>query len=105
MKRLVQFKKADDFIFPLIENICKLRKLRFEEVSSLFTAKCEGCGTRLDGLSLAMAAALIMSGQAVCGCPNCGHEYFVAEISTLTGDEEARLKKDRFFKNLVAPRG
>lgn len=103
MKRLVQFEKLDDFVFPLIENICKPRNLKHESVSSLFVAKCDSCGAKLDGHSLAMQASLIMMGQGPDGCPACGHGHLVAEVTGLTAEEETRLKQDRFFSTLATP--
>lgn len=100
MKRLVEFGKLDDFIFPLIENVCKPRKLANTDVSSLFVAKCEGCRAQLDGFSLAMQASAIMLGDVPSGCPTCGHGRLVAEVVGLTSQEEARLKRDRFFSML-----
>jgi hypothetical protein len=91
--------------FLLFENICKPRKLAHERVVSLFVAKCESCGARLDGHSLVMQASLIMMGQGPDGCPACGHGYLVVEVSGLTAEEEARLKQDRFFSTLATPKG
>lgn len=105
MRRLVQFQKVDDFIFPLIENICKPRKLAHEAVSSLFVAKCERCKGVLDGASMAIEAAAVMRGHVPKGCPHCGHGRFVAEVSGLSTSEEERLRNDEFFATLATPAG
>jgi len=104
VKRLVEFKTMDNLIFPLIDNVCKPRKLSHEEVSSFFIATCEKCGGQLDGYSLAIEAAAVVMGHVPGGCPQCGHSRFLAEVSGLTALEEEGLRNDGFFSTLPTPK-
>jgi hypothetical protein len=102
MRRLCEYAKADDFVFPLTENICKPRGLPFSSVTDLFTASCEGCATKINGEALSMSASLIATtGRAtVTSCPSCGSTRFIGSVVGLNKDEEKRLLNDRFFRTL-----
>ena len=104
MKRTCEYTKADNFIFPLMENICMARGIPFERVTDLFSARCEGCGTAINGEALSMAACMIVtSGSFPSSCPKCGSKRFVGTVAGLTPGEEESLLNDKFFRTLQNP--
>ena len=102
MKRACDYTKADDFIFPLINNICKARGIPFASVTNIFSAACAGCDTGINGHVLAMVASMIAStGEVqISQCPNCGSKRFIGTVIGLTLEEEQTLLADRLFSTL-----
>jgi len=102
MKRACDYIKADDFIFPLINKICKVRGIQFASVTDLFSAACSGCDTGITGHALVMAASIIASSgnPQVSQCPNCGSKRFIGTVIGLTPKEERTLLADRIFSTL-----
>ena len=105
MRRVRDYTKADDFIFPLTENICKRRGIASKSVTDLFTAVCEGCGATLDGNALAMSAAMIVSAGRpnMDACPKCASKRFLGTVVGLNSEEQQTLLNDKFFKTLENP--
>jgi hypothetical protein len=100
MTVIVPFTKVDDFIFPLIERVCKPRGLADE--ATLYVARCRGCGVLLNQAWLAMQASARVMGHTFSDvCDHCGSGELLAVISGLTLEEEDRLRADQFFKTLA----
>jgi len=102
MKRACDYTKADNFIFPLINNICKARGIPFASFTDFFSAACAGCDTGITGHALAMVASMIASSgiAQVSECPNCGSKRFIGTVIGLTPKEERTLLTDRLFSTL-----
>ena len=116
IKRVFEFSRADKFIFPLIEHICKPRKIPHSSVESLFTAKCEKCGSIINSGLLSISAAaiatlshnrdefiIIADNMVVPKCMLCGHTRFIGSVENITYGEKELLEKDRLFITLSEP--
>ncbi len=103
MKRSCEYTKANNFLFPLIEHICKPRCITTSSARDLFIAECESCRTRINNDVLMMSAAMITTaGHAtMTQCPHCGSDTFVGTVKGLTDAEIETLKKDKFFSTLL----
>ena len=103
IKRVVEFVKADKFIFPLMENICKLRNIPREAVSSLFCANCESCDSVINHSEIISAALIAAIGTSnLPNCKFCGHSRFIGVV-VCTDEEKELLQKDRLFITLSKP--
>jgi hypothetical protein len=98
----IKWEELENFIFPLMENVCKPRGLKAIDVKTLFDAYCPKCERTLNPEALAIQAPLSQIGQATKKCPNCEHEKLRAVFKLLKEEEIQALSNDRFFSQLSA---
>ena len=100
-KLKIKYKELDDFIMPIVKNVCYPRG---EDDSSLyFEAYCPNCGQALNAKGLAYSASLLLSNvdTGYTECPDCGHPYFIATLKGLDSADWQRLLDDKFFSKII----
>jgi hypothetical protein len=102
-KFTVEYRKLDDFILPIVLNVCHPRSK--DDSTEFFDAHCPSCGKILNAEGIAHSASLISVGQGASGCLNCGSSTLVVTLKGLTDEDKERLRKDKFFSKVLKAHG
>ena len=95
----VKYKNLDDFIFPIVKNVCYPRGK--SDSADFFDAFCPKCRNILNPEGIAYSASLIGIGKGTSRCPHCGSKILVAILKGLSQEEKERLREDQFFSKIL----
>jgi len=98
-KLTLQYRELDDFVLPIVLNVCYLRNKN--DSTEFFEAHCPNCGAILNTEGIAYSASLRSTGGGATGCPHCGFPTLVATLKGLTDDDKKRLQRDKFFRGIL----
>ncbi len=98
-KYTIKYKTVDDFIFPIVKNVCYPRGK--DDSTEFFDAFCPKCKNILNSEGIAYSASLKSMGKGVSGCPHCGSKIFIAILKGLLQEDKERLIEDQFFSKVL----